>query len=83
MRVSQHAQRRDRNGQNRRLRDFGQTKLIFGPFEAHGGELEFEGFIRFVKRLPGQRIFLGQILAHADSLRALARKEKCNCVFSH
>ena len=54
MRVLQDAQSRDRYGQNRRLRDLGQPKLIFRAFEADLRELVAEGVVGFFKGLSGQ-----------------------------
>ncbi len=67
-------------GEDRRLRDFGQSKLIFGAFEADLRELVAESVVGFFEGLAGDGIFLGEIFAHADCLRALAGKERCDAV---
>jgi len=73
----QHAPRRDGCGENRGLRDLGQAKLIFRTFEAKLRELVAESLVRFFKRLPGYRMFFGEVFAHAHGLRSLAWEKKC------
>ena len=72
----QNAPGRYGRGQNRRLRDLGQTKLLFGTFEAKLGELVAQGLVGFFKCLPGYRMFFGQFFSHADGLRSLAGEKK-------
>jgi len=61
----------DRYGKDRRLSEFSQAKLFFRPIKAKIGEVETEGFIGFLKGLPGERKGGGQVTSHADALRTL------------
>ena len=78
IRLSQHPQSRNRSGKNRRLGNLGQPKLVFRAFEAELRKLVAERVVGFFESLAGHGIFLGQFFAHADSLRALAGKMKCD-----
>jgi hypothetical protein len=75
----QHAQRGDGDGQDRGLGVLGELQLVFGPFEDNLGERKAERVIGLVKdRARGGRGVIERA-AHADGLRALAGKEKCEC----
>src|SRR4051812_41084233 len=50
-----------------------QGELVLRPFPHDPGEGDTQRVIDRGERIPGSREPLGQILAHADSLRALAR----------
>ena len=50
--------------------------MVFGAFEAELRKFVPEGFVGFVKRLLGDGIASGEVLAHADGLGALAGKEE-------
>ena len=68
----------NRSRQYCRLRDLRQPELLFRPFEAKLRELVSQRFVGVSKSLPRDGIFLRQIFAHADSLRALSGKQKCD-----
>ena len=70
----QHAPRRDRHRQDRRLRDLGQLELVFRTFEAQLRKLVAERSVGFVEGLSRDRIQGGQFFAHAHGLRTLSGK---------
>ena len=74
----QHAPRRHRRRQNRRLRDLGQLQFFFRTFKAKLGQLVAERLVGLLKGSTRNRIVVGQFFAHANGLRALAGKEKSN-----
>ena len=76
--LGQHAQRRHAHGQNRRLGILGQLQVFFGPFKAELRQRKSAGLIGLGKGLFGNRETLGKFAAHANRLRTLPRKEKCN-----
>ena len=73
-----HAPCRDRHRQDRRLRDLGQLKLVFGTLEAELRKLVAESIVGFVECLLRHRIQGGKFLAHSNRLRTLSGKEKCD-----
>ena len=73
-----NSQRRDRGGKNCRLGDFGQTQLFFRTLKAQLRQFVTQGVVGFFKRLPGGRIFFGEILSHSNGLRSLAGEDKCD-----
>ena len=74
---SQHAQRRDAGGQDRRLRVGGERQLLLGPLEAELRQREAERGVGLVehRRAPRARR-RASARAHADLLRALAREQE-------
>src|SRR5258708_28429279 len=73
---SQHAERSDRHGQDRRLGYFGKFQLLFRSVKAELRELVAEGFVSLFERLTCDRVVGGQFLAHADDLRTLSGEEE-------
>ena len=57
-----NSQRRNRHGENRRLRDLGQPQLFFRTFKAHLRQFVAQRLVGFFKRLPRDGIFLGRDL---------------------
>ena len=64
------------DGEQRGLGVFGQLELILGAFKAEAGDGEAERLVGLLKDAPRGGVGLGEGLAHAWGLRALARKEK-------
>ena len=72
----ERAQRRKRNRHQRRLRIFGQRQRLRRTVPDRLAELLAERGIDFLEHLPRRRKGLGQALAHADRLTALAGKNE-------
>ncbi len=72
----QHPHRGERHRHQRRLGILGQGEGLGRSLEDDGAELGAERRIDFIEHLPRGRESLGQRLAHADRLTALARKNK-------
>jgi hypothetical protein len=70
----QHSERRDGSGEDGRLRELRQPKLLIGPVKTESRQIEAKGIIRFGKGLLRDRESKGQVAAHADALRTLTRK---------
>ena len=75
----QHPQGRERYRHQRRLGIFGQLQGLARTIPDDGGELLAEGLIDLVENHPRHGKGVGQRLAHANRLGALARKRKCSC----
>ena len=74
----EHAPGCDRRRQNRRLRDLGQPKLVFGTFEADLRKLVAQRVVGFGKRLFRDRVCAPPVPCPCHGLRSLAGKEKCD-----
>src|SRR5205807_10272705 len=72
---------RHRHGENGRLGDFGEPQLFLWAFKTELREVVTERAVGFVEGLPGHWIQRRQLFAHADSLRALPGKKKCDFFF--
>src|SRR5215467_6512933 len=78
-----NAERRNRHGQDCRLSDLGEAKLVLWPFETNVRQLVAQCLVGLFKRLPRHRILLKQILPHANHLRSLAGKNQRNLAVGH
>ena len=77
----QHPLRPHRHSENGRLGDFGEPQLFLRAFKTELREFVTERAVGFVEGLPGHWIQRRQLFAHADSLRALPGKKKCDFFF--
>ncbi len=66
------------HGENRRLRVLGERQRVGGAVEDQIAQRLAERGVGFVEHLAALRELLGERLAHADGLRALSGKKKCN-----
>ncbi len=64
---------RGRVGEDRRLRVMGAGQLLLGPFPHDAGQRDPERLVDGAEGVARGRKSLGEILPHADALRALAR----------
>ena len=72
----QHAHGRKRHRHQRRLRILGERQRLGRPFPHDRGELVAERVVDLVEHRARRRKGVGQRLAHADRLAALARKHE-------
>ena len=77
---AQHFERGDRNRQQRRLGVLGQFQLVVRTFKTQAGNREAERLIGLFKHAPRGGVRVGQRLAHAGGLRALAGEQKSSLV---
>ena len=73
----QHAHGRQADGHEGRLGVRGEGELLGRPLPDEARQLLRQGRVHLVEDGPGLRKGLGQRLAHADGLAALARKDEC------
>jgi hypothetical protein len=66
------------HSEDRGLGVLGEHQLIVWPFEAHRAERLTERVVGLLECLTADREALGERFAHADFLRTLAGKDKCN-----
>ena len=66
------------NGHQRGLGVLGQAQNVLGTFEHGGREALAQSFVDFLEDGAGHGILVGEILAHADGLAALAGKGECS-----
>jgi hypothetical protein len=64
------------DGEDGRLCVFRQSEILVRAFKDQLGERKTEGFIGFGEGLRGDGEVVGEVAAHANGLRTLARKEK-------
>ena len=74
----ENAPGRNGNCEDRRLRNLGQAQLLFRAFEAQLRQRVAECVVSFFERLTSHGKMLGQVFAHTDCLRALAREQETN-----
>src|SRR5207253_9242112 len=79
----EHAPCGNRGGENGRLCNFCQAKLIFWTFKTEFRQPIAEGCVSFFECLPRNRKLLSEIFSHTDGLRSLAGKEKCELMILH
>src|SRR5215470_647535 len=72
-----HAPGRNRGSENRGLRIFCQTELVFRSFETDSRDRESERVVDLLKGLSRDWKFFGKIFTHAHGLGTLSGKEKC------
>jgi len=75
--LAQHAEHRDRGGQDRRLRVPGERQLVLGALEAELRDREAERGVGLLVRALGGLVGVREVAPHADALRALAGKQEC------
>ena len=78
----QHAQGRDGVRHDRGLGILGQGQLIGGSLDHQAIEVLAQRLVDLLEHLAGDGARLGQRLAHAHGLAALARKDECTHVRS-
>jgi hypothetical protein len=74
--AGQHPEDRHRGGQDGRLAVLGQGQVVLGPLEAQLRDREAQGGVGLVVGATGDVELVGQIAAHTDPLRALAREQE-------
>ena len=72
----QDAEHRQRGGEDRRLAVLGEREVVLGPVEAQGRDREAERGVGLGVGGARQLGAVGQVAAHPDPLRALAREQE-------